>query len=266
MKKKLFGIITALVMMTGVSAPWMAEESHAASVSWSQSSWSVSETNAVLEVKAQASAASKWTAASGTLFAANGSIINSVSETCSHSSPFMKVKYDIKSEMKTALKPGTQYYIQYTATCNGTTYTSPKYGFVTTKKGSVSSFLNDSRWKNGTGWGDGQKPKLSSYSSTGCCAYCADYAKYVYGKSSPRAGKRYTSASSIKANDVLHVNGHWMVVLARNGNSLKIAEGNCIVNRKAVVRVSSDTWTIKGNTIKNKWESNARKFIEGYHY
>lgn len=269
MKKKLFGIITALVMMVGVFAPGAAEDSHAASVSWSKSIWSVSQTNAVIELKAQAPGTTRWTAASGTLFAANGSKIANVSETCNISYSFLKVKYDIYKEMGVKLTPGTQYYIQYTATGNGVTYTSPKYGFVTAKntaKGSVSSFLKDSKWKNGAGWGNEQKPKISSYKSKGCCAYCADYAKYVYGKDSPTQGSKYTSASSIKANDVIHVNGHWMVILARNGNSLKVAEGNCVVNGKAIVRVSSDTWTISGNAVKNKWESSARGFIAGYHY
>lgn len=269
MKKKLFGIITALVMMVGVFAPGVAEDTHAASVSWSKSIWSVSQTNAVIELKAQTPGTTRWTAASGTLFAANGNKIANVSETCNISYSFLKVKYNINKEMGVKLTPGTQYYIQYTATGNGVTYTSPKYGFVTAKntaKGSVSSFLKDSKWKNGAGWGNEQRPKLSSYQSKGCCAYCADYAKYVYGKDSPTQGSKYTSAGSIKANDVIHVNNHWMVVLARNGNSLKVAEGNCVVNGKAIVRVSSDTWTISGNAVKNKWESSARGFIAGYHY
>ena len=45
-------------------------------------------------------------------------------------------------------------------------------------------FISDARWKNGIAWGSGQKPKLSTYSSQGCCAYAADFAAYVYGSTS----------------------------------------------------------------------------------
>ena len=48
----------------------------------------------------------------------------------------------------------------------------------------VDAFLADSRWKHGISWGDSQKPKLSSWSSTGCCAYAADFVAYVYGSKS----------------------------------------------------------------------------------
>ena len=34
----------------------------------------------------------------------------------------------------------------------------------------VNAFLADSRWKHGISWNGSQKPKLSSWSSSGCCA------------------------------------------------------------------------------------------------
>ena len=47
----------------------------------------------------------------------------------------------------------------------------------------VAAFIADSRWKNGISW-TAIKPKYSTYSSSGCCAYCADFAAYVYGSKS----------------------------------------------------------------------------------
>ena len=41
----------------------------------------------------------------------------------------------------------------------------------------VSSFISDSRWKNGITWNGSQKPKISSYSAWGCCAYVCDFCK-----------------------------------------------------------------------------------------
>ena len=42
------------------------------------------------------------------------------------------------------------------------------------------AFVQDERWRTGSSYGS-RGPKLSSYSSSGCCAYAADYCAYVYG-------------------------------------------------------------------------------------
>lgn len=47
----------------------------------------------------------------------------------------------------------------------------------------VSAFIADSRWKNNTAWA-ARTPYISKWSSTGCCAYAADFAAYVYGSTS----------------------------------------------------------------------------------
>ena len=129
-----------------------------------------------------------------------------------------------------------------------------------TKK--VNAFISDKRWKNGAKWTDAQKPKLSSYTAWGCCAYTADFCKYVFGKSSYRSGKKFSSPKDIKAGDVIKVTGpeHWFVVLERNGNKLKTAEGNW----SGKVLVSSSTYTIKNNKLYRSG-SPFRKFSAGYH-
>ena len=120
----------------------------------------------------------------------------------------------------------------------------------------INEFINDSRWANGTQWA-ARSPKLSSYGSSGCCAYTADFAKYVYGKNSPTAGTRYTSTSEIRKGDILHLDGHWMVILDRDGNSLRVAEAN--VGSPRQVRIG---WcaTISGNSVRGM------RLIEGYHF
>lgn len=130
-----------------------------------------------------------------------------------------------------------------------------------TKK--VNAFLSDSRFKNGASWGSSKRPVLSSYSCTGCCAYAADFAKYVFGKSSPTSGTKFTNPSEIKAGDVIKVldSQHWFVVISRNGSSLKVAEGNW----GGKVVVSNGTYTVKNNTLYRNGKK-FRTFAAGYHF
>ncbi len=130
-----------------------------------------------------------------------------------------------------------------------------------TKK--VQSFLSDKRYKNGAVWKAGQRPKLSSANGKGCYAYAADFVKYVFGKSSPTSGKKFTNPKDIKAGDVIKVTGsqHWFVVLERNGNNLRTAEGNWL----GKVVVSSSAYTVKNNTLCRGGKK-FRTFSAGYHF
>ena len=127
----------------------------------------------------------------------------------------------------------------------------------------VQSFLKDSRFKNGATWKSSQKPKLSSYNGSGCCAYAADFAKYVFGKSAPTSGTKFTNPQDIKEGDVIKVTGsqHWFVVLERNGQNLKTAEGNW----GGKVVVSSTAYTVKNNTLYRNGKK-FRTFAAGYHF
>lgn len=127
----------------------------------------------------------------------------------------------------------------------------------------MNAFINDARWKNGTAWKSSQRPKLSSYNGTGCCAYTADFAKYVFNNNSPRGGSVFYNPKDIRSGDILYVNGssHWVVVLERNGNSLKTAEGNW--NSKVVI--SEGVYTVSGNTLMRNG-SKFRTFQCGYHF
>lgn len=111
----------------------------------------------------------------------------------------------------------------------------------------VKSFLSDSRWKHGTSWGQ-RAPKLSTYNSLGCCAYVADFAKYVYGYNNPNGKTSHTSISNIKSGDILYfpTKPHYIVVLKRNGNTLITAEG---AYGNGIVNVSNSEYTIKSNII-----------------
>ena len=268
LKKRLVGATVCLMAAAAVLAS-VPVKTDAASVSWTNRSISVSSDNATVRIRANAPKKVKWTAASGTIFDASGNVVAKKTEKASANNKYMNIWYDVKGEMKKSLKPSTTYKVQFTATYGGTTYKSGKYSFTTAKKaqkGTMNSFLSDSRWKNGTSWGENQRPKLSPYSSKGCCAYVSDYAKYVHLKNSPTAGTAYYKTSQIKAGDIVRVSGHWLVVVSRNGNTLKTAEGNVNMDKTRKVHVSNGKWTIKGNSLKNKYEKNARVLIAGYHF
>lgn len=127
----------------------------------------------------------------------------------------------------------------------------------------VNSFLSDSRFRNGASWSSSKRPNLSSYNGKGCCAYAADFVKYVFGNNSPRGGKAFYNPSEIRAGDVIYVSNssHWFVVISRSGNSLKVAEGNW----GGKVVVSNGTYTVSGNRLLRNG-SVFRTFNTGYHF
>ena len=73
----------------------------------------------------------------------------------------------------------------------------------------VSEFLADSRWKHGSIWNANQKPKISNWDSSGCCAYCADFVAYVYGeKSAPKVTNLFTAfydINEVRAGDIIQM-------------------------------------------------------------
>lgn len=126
----------------------------------------------------------------------------------------------------------------------------------------VNSFIHDSRWSDGSYWCYGQYPTISFWSCIGCCAYAADFVKYVFGMDDPGAGELYTDSRYIRSGDVLYfVSDHWVCVLYRKGSTLITAEGNW----GGEVIVSSDTYYMVGDTVYRDGEP-FRTFAEGYHY
>jgi len=109
------------------------------------------------------------------------------------------------------------------------------------------SFISDARWCNGAAWG-ARSPYISPYGSSGCCAYAADYAYYVHGKSNFSSCSISYNASEIQVGDVISgtwtsgAGPHWIVVLSRSGNTLYTAEGNLL----SKVRVTNSGYTISG--------------------
>ena len=127
----------------------------------------------------------------------------------------------------------------------------------------VNAFIKDPRWKPGTTYNSSQKPKLSKYKCTGCCAYAADFVQYVFGKGSPRDGTVFNSLSQVKHGDILVLSKpqHWVVVLSRSGNTLETLEGNWM--GKAVRE--KGTYTINGNVLMRNGKQ-FRLFAMGYHF
>ncbi|HAL63258.1 MAG TPA: hypothetical protein DCO93_02295, partial [Clostridiales bacterium] len=90
----------------------------------------------------------------------------------------------------------------------------------------------------------------------------ADFAKYVYDADSPKGGTKYTNINDIKVGDTIHVwrtaggYGHWMVCIAKSGNSITVIHGNWTGGKAC-----KSTFTISGNMI-----GTGSRFMEGYHF
>ena len=136
-----------------------------------------------------------------------------------------------------------------------------------TGNSTFDAFINDSRFTDGVSWG-ARTPKLSSWSSSGCCAYCADFAQYCYGDGNPNSGEKYYGAWDVRAGDIIYTQGngnygygeHWYVVLKRSGNSLYTAEGN-VDNR---VYIGWNYTIVDGATIKRN-SGGYFPFSRGHH-
>ncbi len=113
----------------------------------------------------------------------------------------------------------------------------------------VNAFINDSRWKNGASWGYGKEPCISDWVCESCFAYTADFVKYMFGREAPQYGDEFSNASEIRAGDVIYAhNPHYIVVLSRSGNNLRVAEGN----RGGVVKITDNEYYISGSRVVNR--------------
>lgn len=102
----------------------------------------------------------------------------------------------------------------------------PLFQIRRAKAASISDFVNDARWCNGINWGDGQRPKLSGWSSSGCCAYVCDFVKYVYGHNSYKDGATtYTSVTEIREGDVIYTGNHYFAVFRKKRKSVVYCRG-----------------------------------------
>ena len=107
-------------------------------MSWNNPRGSIGERNATIYVTAQANASGRFTAASGTLYDASGRYLASKSENAGVNGSKMDIWYNIATELKKNLQPGTYYYLRFTCTFSGKTFTSPYYRFKTAGKKEVA--------------------------------------------------------------------------------------------------------------------------------
>ena len=130
----------------------------------------------------------------------------------------------------------------------------------------TKQFLSDDRWKNGADWPNGQRPLISRWGSIGCCAYAMDFAKFVYGIDGVRvAGEEYKDVEEIRAGDIVHVSPeHWFVVLERNGDQLKTAEGSW----GSKVQVGYSCYKIDDGVLINTaiGDERVNKIVEAFHF
>ena len=134
----------------------------------------------------------------------------------------------------------------------------------------VNAFINDSRWKNGAAYGDGQPPKSGITANCWeCYAYTADFVHEVWNLPTTtkdyrpaRAGVSFTDPDEITAGDVIRIdsggdmNIHYYVVLARySDGTLWTAEGNCDHDDKSsttsIARISKTAYSVSspGDTV-----------------
>lgn len=119
------------------------------------------------------------------------------------------------------------------------------------------AFITDARWKHGISWNGSQRPKKSSWGSSGCCAYAADFEYVVHGKKGWN-GTAFTDPNSIKDGSILYIKTvsggvHWIVVLERDGSSLYTAEGNLSLK----VNISNGRYRISGGKLQQKGYTNS---------
>ena len=158
---------------------------------------------------------------------------------------------------------GDAFYGNTVIGINAGTSFAAKANTTSKKPGSKKAFLADPRYDHNSPWGYSKRPIYSPASGIGCYAYAADYAKCVYKKNSPTAGKKFTKASQIRSGDIVKVvnSQHWIVILERNGNKLKTAEGDLC----GKVRISSKAYTIRNGRLCHNGKP-FRTFSVGYHF
>lgn len=123
------------------------------------------------------------------------------------------------------------------------------------------AFVADERWCDGTTWG-WQMPKLSDWTAWQCYAYACDFTKYMYGVDNYEWGTYYASTSQIQTGDVVRAGGHSFVVLERNGNYLRTAEGNY----GGRVRVADPGYEITSEGLLQLGANRLLAFYKGYHF
>lgn len=92
----------------------------------------------------------------------------------------------------------------------------------------VEPFLRDRNHAPGATWDSNRTPDWSSWTSYGCCSFCCDYAKKVFGEEDLWEGKKFHNAKEIRYGDVLEFENspHYVVVLNNNNGDLLTIEGN----------------------------------------
>ncbi len=129
----------------------------------------------------------------------------------------------------------------------------------------MNEFIRDARWKDYASYGP-RSPYISGWSSSGCCAYAADFAAYVYGEYGTVRYSKYfthfTSAADIRTGDIISIPGHWFVVLERNGNSIRAAEGN-VSGKWARI---TNKYRIDNGQLFDEWNNRFTYIEAGYHY
>ena len=273
MKRRRLSIIALFMFAAVISllAPQTAP-AKAVSLSWGKPGYFAVNDYCYIKWRVNAPSTVTWKGAQGNVYDKKGNRIGVCHENFTIKSKYLDIDYNVKRQMKNPktgkkviLKPGTVYYFMFQAKTGGKWYNSKKVKFKpTTVAQRATKFTHDARWKNNITWGPEQRPKYNTkYDSYGCCAYAADFRKYMYGISDMTAQKKkFTKPSSIKPGDIIHLKngyGHWFVVLnkkvdPKNKKIIKLAtaEGSAFnkgTKKSNAVYVTYSKYYLKGGKL-----------------
>ena len=243
--RKLNGRLIALVMAVMTVFTVLPANVQAASNPYysSQSVSDITPTDAKLNGSISNPSRTKITRCGYILYDAKGNQLSQKYDSINYTYTTFKAWFNM-NKYYGKLKPGTTYkYKLFVMTSAGKYFYSKTASFTTAKLQShserMNAFIKDSRWKNGTAW-DARKPKLSTYRSSGCCAYCADFVKYVYGSNNLVSGSKFTSVSKIKAGDVIYAASYYSNGKGSPVSAAPSTASAAILSRASVMVRSSD--------------------------
>lgn len=134
----------------------------------------------------------------------------------------------LMSKYKEKLEPATTYYYKFYVIVGGKEYSSPVKSFKTLAVSTFNTKVNELKkmYPQGTPWGNNKRANGGS----GCYAFAATCLKYVKGRlpGGPINNKKF---KDIKVGDMVHYRTseggqHWVFVIAKDSNSITVAEGN----------------------------------------
>lgn len=122
----------------------------------------------------------------------------------------------------------------------------------------MNELLGEEPFQSGLHWDNSTHPFLVPESGNGgCAALVTDFARYLFGARNFDSGERFANPAEIRTGDVIALEGHYMAVLWREGETLHTIEGNF----NSSIHRSSQSYSLKGGQLRG-----GKPFLNGWHY